>query len=85
MRETFQEIGHVTNTAKPTDTQNGLTVSLNATSRWTVTGTSYLTGLTLEKGAVIDAGTKRLGLTVNGKAVKAKPGSYMGAIVLTAN
>jgi len=82
-RETYQEIGHVVNTVAPTKTAHGLTVSLDAASRWTVTGTSYLTGLTLAPGAVIEgADGHKLRITVNGKAIAPKPGNYTGAITI---
>lgn len=82
VRETYQEIGNVTNTTAPTKTGNGLTVSLDGQSHWTVTGTSYLTRLELAPGAQIDGGKQHLKLLVNGKWVKIKPGVYEGRITL---
>jgi len=84
VKETFQEIGHVTNTAIPVKGEKGgLTVSLDKSSRWVVTGTSYLNALETEPGAQIEAATGTLGITLNGRPVALKPGKIKGAIVVT--
>ncbi|MGE8135444.1 hypothetical protein ACQKO5_17720 [Novosphingobium subterraneum] len=84
VKETFQEIGHVTNTAIPVKGEKGgLTVSLDKSSRWVVTGTSYLNSLETEPGARIEAATGTLGITLNGRPVALKPGKIKGAIVVT--
>jgi hypothetical protein len=83
--ELFYLIGEVTNTycAKPDD-PHGMTVSLDGSSRWQVMKTSYLTGLTLDEGAVISSPEGyRVTLTVDGKEIDIEAGSYEGAIVLT--
>lgn len=81
-RETYREIGRVTNTPAPSATAHGLTVSLDATSQWTVTGTSYLSSLQLQNGARIDGGDKKLRMLVDGREVSLRPGRYQGAITL---
>ena len=62
---------------------NGVIVSLFR-STWTVTGTSYLTCLTIGDGSSVAApkGSKLI-LTVDGVAKPVKAGAYQGAIVLT--
>ena len=63
---------------------NGVIVTLDSRSTWTVTGTSYLTALTLEPGAVVQAPQgQRLTATLNGQPLELRPGSYQGSIVLT--
>jgi hypothetical protein len=81
--ETYYLIGAVTNTLRPTDEKNGLGVSLDGASRWTVTKPSYLTRLTIAPGAAI-AGPNGTGatMTVDGKAAAIAPGSYSGEIVI---
>jgi hypothetical protein len=82
-RETYREIGHVVNTPAPTTTANGLSVTLDDTSRWVVTGRSYLTALSLAPGAVISAaGAAHLRMTVDGHAVRPHAGSFAGKIVI---
>ena len=62
---------------------NGVIVNLDAYSRWTVTGTSYLTKLTLEDGAIIQgAGGRPVELFVNGHRTDIRPGTFTGAITL---
>ena len=66
-------------------TNNGVIVSLNGGSRWTVTGTSYLSALSLDAASSVSGpGRKRVTMTVDGTATEIRPGgSYTGAIVLT--
>jgi hypothetical protein len=62
---------------------NGVIVSFDKKSVWTVAGTSYLTSLTVARGAVIKAPAgKTLTMTVNGVKTEIAPGSYTGKIVL---
>lgn len=62
---------------------NGVIVSFDKNSVWTVAGTSYLTSLTIDKGAVIKAADgKALTLTVDGVKTKVAPGTYKGKIVV---
>lgn len=77
------ELSNVTQTPAPT-VNNGVVVTLDAASSWTVTGTSYLTGLELADGATISAPEgKTLKLTVDGVETAIVPGKYQGKLVLT--
>ncbi|MFJ8109598.1 hypothetical protein [Streptomyces sp. NPDC096132] len=81
---TFYELGIVTNTAQPA-VNNGVVVTLDDGSTWTVTGTSYLTSLTLAADAAVKAPRGRtVTLTVDGTVTALTPGStYAGALALT--
>ena len=77
------ELGNITQTAAPT-INNGVCIDLDKDSVWTVTGTSYVTALTLAEGAKVAAPEgKKLSVTVDGAAVELKAGAYTGKIVLT--
>lgn len=77
------QLGQVTNTPSKA-INNGVIASFNAKSKWTVTGTCYLTSLTLEQGAVVKAANgKNLVMNVNGTDTPIAAGSYKGDIVLT--
>lgn len=79
-----REMSNITQKAAPT-VNNGVIVSLDHTSRWTVTGTSYITALELAPGAVVDAPEgKTLRVTLDGKAIDLAPGRFAGKLVLTA-
>ncbi|MFJ3670832.1 hypothetical protein ACIPSE_30670 [Streptomyces sp. NPDC090106] len=80
----FYELGIVTNTAQAA-VNNGVVVNLAGGSTWTVTGTSYITALTLAAGAAVKAPRgKTLKVTVDGTATTLAAGkSYTGAITLT--
>ncbi len=60
-------------------------VNLANGSRWTVTGTSYLSALTVSSdSAVSGAGGRTVTMTVNGAATPIVPGhTYTGEIRLT--
>ena len=79
------ELGHVSNTARPA-INNGVIVTLTGGSNWTVTGTSYLTALTLDAtSAVTGSPGGKVTMTVDGTPTAITPGgSYTGAIVLSA-
>ncbi|MGW1026355.1 hypothetical protein ACWD4J_22135 [Streptomyces sp. NPDC002577] len=81
----FYDLGIVTNTVQAA-VNNGVIVTLDNGSRWTVTGTSHLTKLTVASDATVTAAAGRsLTMTVNGTTTEIKPGTtYSGAIVLTA-
>jgi hypothetical protein len=65
---------------------NGAIVSLTNHSNWTVTGTSYLTSLTIEDGSTITARPgQSVTMTVDGAKKAMEDGSYKGQIVLTVN
>ncbi len=54
---------------------------MDGSSKWTVTGTSYLTALHMEEGAVIRASEGRiLSFLVDGLKRELVPGIYEGAI-----
>lgn len=77
------ELSNITQKAAPA-VNNGVIVTLDGQSTWTVTGTSYLTALTLEEGAVVQAPQgQHLTATLNGQPLELNPGSYQGEIVLT--
>jgi hypothetical protein len=79
----YKLVGEVTNTPCAA-INNGVIVSLDAASVWNVTGTSYLTSLTIAEGAVIAApkGSSAT-MTVDGVETVIKAGAYKGKIVLT--
>jgi uncharacterized lipoprotein YehR (DUF1307 family) len=78
----YRLLGEVTNTPCPA-VNNGVIVSLTD-STWTVTGTSYLTSLTLDKdSAIATPDGRRLTLTVDGAERKIQTGTYKGDIVLS--
>ena len=77
------ELSNVTQTAAE-PVNNGVVVTLDAASRWEVTGESYLTALTIAEGAEVAAPAgKTLTMTVDGVAVAVRPGTYAGLIRLT--
>ncbi|MEU6375735.1 hypothetical protein [Streptomyces sp. NPDC046909] len=80
----FYELGIVTNTAQAA-VNNGVVVTLDSGSTWTVTGTSYLTSLTLASDAAVKAPRgKTVTLTVDGTETPLAAGTtYTGALVLT--
>jgi len=85
-KQNFIELGRVTNTPAPA-VNNGTVVKLLNKSTWVVTGTCYLTGLTISADSTITtpAGQK-LTMTVNGVTTEITPGrTYTGNIVLTVN
>ena len=77
------ELGNINQSAAPT-INNGVCISLDKDSAWTVTGKSYITALTLAEGAVVAAPAgKKLSVTVDGAPVELKAGRYTGKIELT--
>jgi hypothetical protein len=80
----WQQINHVTNTPQPA-INNGVIVKLSAGSRWTVTGTSYVTKLVVGADAVVQAPPgKILTLTVGGTTTPLTAGTtYTGALTLS--
>jgi hypothetical protein len=78
-----KELSMVTQTAHE-PVNNGVIVSFDKDSVWTVAGTSYLTSLTVAGGAVIRAPEgKTLTMTVDGVKTEIVPGTYTGKIVIT--
>ena len=80
----YEELGVVTNTPAPV-VNNGVIVSLQGTSTWEVSGTSYLSSLTVGYGSkVVSAEGGAATVTVDGTAVTPAPGTtYTGAITVT--
>jgi hypothetical protein len=80
--EDYKMLGEVTNRPGPA-VNNGVILSMDA-STWTVTGTSYLTSLTIDEVSVVKApeGSK-VTMTVDGVPTAIKAGSYKGNIVIT--
>jgi hypothetical protein len=76
----------VINTPRPA-VNNGVIVTLTNGSKWTVTGTSYLTKLVIEKGASVTAPSgHKLTMTDDGNPItNITAGAYTGNIVLTVN
>jgi hypothetical protein len=83
MTKDFDMFGVVNNTVHEA-INNGVVVALTNGSKWTVTGTSYLTKLTLSGDASVSAGEGHsVSMTVDGKPTPIQPGkSYTGAIVV---
>ncbi len=81
------ELSNVTQTAAPT-VNNGVIVHLDKDSTWIVTGTSYLTKLTFEPGAILKAPAgQSVYITVDGEDVEfpecgGDGGEFVGKIVL---
>jgi hypothetical protein len=80
----YRQLGEVTNTVGPV-INNGVIVNVDAGSKWTVTGTSHLSKLSVATGAAVTAPSRRtVSMTVDGVATPIVPGTtYTGAIVLT--
>ena len=75
-----EELSNVTQTPAPT-VNNGVLVSLDEKSVWTVTGDSYITSLTLAEGAVVTAPSgKKLAVTVDGQPAQLAAGIVTGKI-----
>lgn len=83
VRATYREIGDVTNTAVPASKPNAMVVRLGEATRWTVTGTSYLSSLTIAPGASIEGSAGAVALTVNGRQRPIRPGTYTGRVMLS--
>lgn len=65
---------------------NGVCVTLDKDSVWTVTDESFITSLELAEGAKLEAAEgKTLAVTVNGAPIAVKPGKYTGVIRLAVN
>lgn len=82
-KENCEELGMVINTPTPV-VNNGVIVTLDEKTTWTVTGDCYLSSLTLAEGAkILGAEGKKLSLTVDGRETALVSGSYTGAIQLS--
>lgn len=81
-QENCEELGEITCTAAPA-INNGVILTLKGGAVWTVTGTSYLTVLMIEQGAVIQGKNGMdVVLTLDGRVVEVKPGRYEGEICI---
>jgi hypothetical protein len=81
-KEDYKLFGVVTNTAHAS-INNGVIVSLTRNSNWTVTGTSYLTRLSIEAGSTITAPQGySVTMTVDGISRPIGTGDYKGQISL---
>ncbi len=80
----YKQLGTVTNTASAA-VNNGAIVELKNGSTWTLTGTCYLTSLTISADSTVTAASgKTVTMTVDGTATPIEPGkTYTGAVVLT--
>ncbi len=82
-RENREELSNITQTPAP-PVNNGVIVTVAAGGVWNVTGTSYLTRLTIETGGEVKgAEGKTLTMTVDGVKKEVEPGEYLGLIQLT--
>lgn len=78
----YEQLGRVTNTPAPS-INNGVIVALDR-SRWTVTGPSYLTRLTVgTEASVTGPNGQPVAMTVDGVPTPLRSGDYRGHIVLT--
>lgn len=83
--ENRMELSNVTQTAAPT-VNNGVIVSLDENSTWTVTDTSYITAITLAPGSkLLTPDGRTLTMTVDGRDTIPAAGTYTGKIVISLN
>ena len=81
-RQDYRELSNVCFEAAP-PVNNGVIVSLDKNSIWRVTGTSYLTKLTIEEGGMVTgADGKAVSMTVDDVPMKIDSGTYTGMIIL---
>jgi hypothetical protein len=76
------DIGMVSTTYAATTDKYGATAVIDTKSKWIVTKTSYLTSLTFAAGTIQAPAGHRISLTVNGKPMGFRAGTYTGAIVV---
>jgi hypothetical protein len=82
-KENCEDLGDITCTAAA-PVNNGVIVSLDRYSEWTVTGKCYLTKLAIARGAVIKGVKgKTVKMTVDGEKTPIEAGTYTGKIILT--
>lgn len=83
MLKDYKLFGVVTNTAHEA-INNGVIISLTNGSTWIVTGTSYLTSLSIDTGSTITGAVGyNLSMTVGGVKKTIEAGVYKGKIMLT--
>ena len=80
----YTEVGSIINTVRPV-INNGVNVTLTNGSTWAVTGTSYLSSLTIDDTSSILAadGSQVVVLLVDGVVTELAAGTYTGAITVT--
>jgi len=84
-QEDYKLYNIVTNAAHEA-VNNGVIVSLTRNSSWTITGTSYLTRLTIDAGSTISTEKGyRVTMKVDGVEKAIGAGDYKGQISLTVN
>jgi len=82
-KDNHTEFHSITDTPCPA-VNNGVIVNLTNGSTWTVTGTSYITGLSIEDGSAVTAPEGSIvTMTVNGAKKEIKAGKYSGKITIT--
>jgi hypothetical protein len=80
----YKLIGEISNSYCATAEKFGIAVSLDAGSGWVVDKTSYLTSLTISKGATVTAPNgSSVTMTVDGVKTPIGTGAYKGKIVLS--
>jgi hypothetical protein len=82
--EDYRLLGDVSNTVGPV-VNNGVIVTLEDGSTWQVTGTSYLSSLTIGADSKVEgADGTAMAMTVDGVSTPVQAGqTYVGDIVLT--
>lgn len=81
--ENWIEMTNITQQAAAS-VNNGVILTVDSDSSWTVTGTSYLTSLKIAQGARIESESGgKLSMHVNGVETPVKQGLYQGEIVLS--
>jgi hypothetical protein len=82
-KEKYYLIGAVKNTYCATNDKYGMKLSLDDKSKWVIDKTSYLTVLTIARGAIVTAPQGyKLTMTVDGVDKQISAGTYKGKIVL---
>lgn len=78
--DNWQDISNITQTAAA-PVNNGVILTLDSKSSWTVTGASWLTRLIIEDGAKVKGiDGRRISMTVNGAETAVAAGEYTGVI-----
>ena len=81
--EQAEEVGNVGITPAG-DFCNGIIVTLEGGSTWTVTGETHVTGIRIGQGCQVKAPAgKTLTVTLDGNPIQLAPGSYAGQIAIT--